>query len=128
MEVARRSYRKKAGFSLVEMIAALVIFSVGVLALMEVFTTCLHSTSHSLNSSQAAQLAQLAVEETIAMGDLYATADTGDFGPVFAPYSWSREIEDTDQLGLYKLQVTVTWEERGRQKQFTLTTFVAERE
>jgi len=126
--VARRTHRKEAGFSLVEMIAALVIFSVGVLALMEVFTTGLQSTSGSLGYTQAFHLAQLALEEKIADFDFYATTESGEFAPPFSAYSWSREIEDTDQAGLYRLQVAVTWKERGREKEFTLTTFVAERE
>ena len=126
--MAWRRHRTTAGFSLVEMIAALVIFSVGVLALMEVFTTCLQSTSASLGYTQAVHLAQQAMEERIAEGDFFATTDTGDFAPAFSAYSWRREMEETDQDGLYKLHVAVTWKERGREKQFTLTMFVAERQ
>ena len=121
-------HRVTAGFSLVEMIAALVIFSVGVLATMEVFATCLQSTSASLGYTEAVHLAQQALEETIAEGDFVAAGDTGDFGPGFPRHSWTREIEEAGQSGLYKLRVAVRWNERGRERQFTLTTLIAERQ
>ena len=115
------------GFSLVEMIAALTIFSLGVLGTMEVFTTCLRSTSSSLGYTHAVFLAQQVLEETIAEGALYAGSDSGDFGDDYPQHSWTCDIEETDQTLLIEVRVVVTWTERGREKEFALTTLVADR-
>jgi len=120
--------RAASGFSLVEMIAALLIFSVGVLSVMEVIVTCLRSTASSLGHARAVCLAQQLVEEAIAEGELELTSDSGEFKDEFTTYAWQREVEDADQTGLRELQLTVTWIERGREKRFTLTTLVAERQ
>ena len=119
--------RRSGGYSLVEMVAALTIFGIGVLGTMELFTTCLQSTSASLSHTQAVYLAQGLVEEVIAEGELYATSDSGDFGQEYPRHSWSYDIEDTDQVGLMLLRILVTWNERGREKEYVLTTLVAER-
>ncbi len=119
--------RRSGGYSLVEMVAALTIFGIGVLGTMELFTTCLQSTSASLSHTQAVYLAQGLVEEVIAEGGLYASSDSGDFGQEYPRHSWSYEIENTDQVGLMLLRILVTWNERGREKEFALTTLVAER-
>jgi len=122
-----QSRRRSEGYSLVEMIAALTIFSLGVLGTMEVFTTCLRSTSSSLGYTQAVFLAQQVLEETIAEGTLYPGDDSGDFGDDYPQHSWTCEIEETDQTGLMEVRVAVTWTERGREKEYALTTLVADR-
>lgn len=119
--------RWSGGYSLVEMVAALTIFGVGVLGMLELFTTCLRSTSASLGHTHAVYLAQGLLEEVMVEGGLYATSDSGDFGNEYPRHSWTYEIEDTDQTGLMQVRVTVTWDERGREKEFVLTTLVAER-
>ncbi len=118
---------RRNGFSLVEMLAALTIFSLGVLGTMEVFTACLRSTSASLGYTRAAHLAQGLLEETIAEGDFTFVSDSGTFGLGYPRHSWTREIAETEELGLYQVEVEVAWTERGQEKQFTLTTLVAER-
>ena len=110
-----------------EMIAALTIFGLGVLGTMEVFTTCLRSTSSSLGYTHAVFLAQQVLEETIAEGTLYAESDSGDFGDDYPQHSWTSEIEETDQTGLMEVRVVVAWTERGRDKEYALTTLVADR-
>jgi prepilin-type N-terminal cleavage/methylation domain-containing protein len=119
--------RRAGGYSLVEMVAALTIFGIGVLGMMELFTTCLQSTSASLGHTHAVYLAQGLLEEIIVEGGLYAGSDSGDFSSEYPRHSWTYEIEDMDQTGLMQVRVVVTWDERGRQKEFALTTLVAER-
>ncbi len=121
MRVCRR------GYSLVELVAALTILSLGVMGALTLFSTCLRSTADSLNYTQAVLLAQGTLEETVAEGQLMAGSETGDFGTAHPRHSWEVEIEDTDQLGLMQMDVIVTWTERGREHQYVLTTLVAER-
>ena len=120
--------RSAHGFSLVETIAALVIFSIGALALMEVFARCLHSTSTTAGYAHAVQLAQEMIEETITEGPLIEQTDSGNFAPSFPRHAWTLGIMETEQIGLYELEVVVSWDERGRERKYALNTLVAERE
>jgi len=121
-----RDQQSTSGFSLIEMIAALSIFIVGVLVLMEVITVGLQSASTSRGYTHACLLAQLTLEETLAEGDLSFTSQSGDFTG-YPGYAWTRKLEEMDEGDLHALDVTVTWNERGREKQFMLTTLVADR-
>ena len=121
----RRRATARSGFSLVELVAALVIFSGGVLAVLEVTAVCLRSTAASLGYTQAVHLAQRVIEETVAEGGIEVSSERGDFGESYPRHAWQREIEETDQDDLYQLRVVVTWDERGREKRYPLTTLVA---
>ena len=117
-----------AAFSLVEMLAALMIFSVGVLAVIEVFTACLRSTSASLQYVRAVELAQEVMEENLAEGDLRDRTDGGDFAPAFPRHNWELAIEETETDGLFRVTTVVSWEERGRDRTYRLNTLAAYRE
>ena len=122
----RLNNRRVAGYSLVEVMAALTVFSIGVLGTMELFSVCLQSTSTSLGYTQAVFIAQQIVEETIAEGSLIADTDSGQYQVANRTFTWTREVADTDQLGLMEVSVAVTWTERISEKEFALTTLVAE--
>ncbi len=116
------------GYSLIELVAALMIFSFGVMGSMELFTVCLQSTSTSLGYTQAVFLAQAVIEETIAEGEVYEGTDSGTFSSQFPRHSWETECEEMDTIGLMKLRVVISWDERGNEKTFEITTLVADRE
>ena len=94
MVVCERSHC--GGFSLVELMAALMIFSLGVLATMEVFTACLRSTSKAVNYTRAVFLAQGLVEETLAETDLIPGSESGEFGDSLPHGTWTRDIVETE--------------------------------
>jgi len=115
------------GFSLVEMVAALTIFSAGVVGVLGVFTACLRSTAASADQTRAAFLAQGLAEDVLATDEFVAGQESGDGGDAFPKATWTREVAETDVSGLYEVLVTVTWPERGGETTFRLTTLVAER-
>jgi len=119
--------RTMRGFSLVEMVAALMIFGLAAGGVIEVYTLCIRSTSSSLGYTHAVFLAQKALEEMLVEGALIPGSDEGDFDPEHPEYSWKSEVEETDQVGLYEVRIVVTWTERGREKEYVLTTLAAER-
>ena len=122
-----RSPHRDPGYSLVELVAALTIFSLGVVGVLTLFSTCLQSTSASRGYTHAVFLAQRALEEKIAEEELYEGSESGDFGDTYPGYSWELTVEDTDQEGLMLAQLSVVWDDRGRKKEYALTTLVAER-
>jgi type II secretion system protein I len=120
--------RRRTGYSLVELMAAFTIFSIGVLGTMELFSVCLQSTSASLGYTNAVFLAQQVMEETIAEGYLSADTNTGEYQISNRSYTWTCEVEDTDDLSLMQVRVVVEWTERMSQKEYEITTLVAERD
>lgn len=118
---------QRAGFSLVEMVVAVFIFSVAVVAIIEVFTLCLRSTATCVNYSRAVFLAQGLIEEALAEEDLTAGEDSGESDVDLQDGTWTREITETDTEGLYELRVTVAWRDYERERTFELTTLAAER-
>lgn len=118
----------RGGFSLTELVAAMTIFSIGVMACVELYSISLRSTSDSLDYTQAVFLAQQMIEETMAEGTLLASTDSGDFGDAFPRHSYELEIENTDQDGLMAIRVVVNWTARNSEKQYELTTLYADRE
>lgn len=124
----RSTLATRGGFSLTELVAAMTIFSIGVMACVELYSISLRSTSDSLDYTQAVFLAQQMVEETIAEGMLTASTDSGDFGDAFPRHTYELEIENTDQDGLMMIRVIVLWTARNTEKQYELSTLYADRE
>jgi general secretion pathway protein I len=116
------------GFSLVEMLAAIMIFGIAVMAVLEVLTTSFRSTIATVGYTEAVFLAQQQLEETIVSTPLSPTTDDGGFGVTFPSHRWKREIEEMEANRLYRVRVDILWNERGRDRQYTLTTLVANRQ
>ena len=115
------------GFSLVEMMAALVIFSVGVVATLHVFSMSVVSAGTSLHYNRAVFLAQGLMEETLAEESWSTGEDSGGLESQLPDGWWSSSILSTDTAGLYEIEITVAWTERGKEDEYTLTTLAAER-
>lgn len=119
---------RERGFSLVEMLAALIIFAIGVMAVLEVITASVRSTTATVGYTEAVFLAQQRIEETVATEALAPMTDSGNFGEAYPRHSWKREVEELDAGRLYRIRVDVTWNERGSDRQYTLTTLAANRQ
>ena len=120
--------RATAGYSLVELVAAIAIFSLAVTSVLALFSACLQATSASLSYTHAVTLAEKILEETALEGDFTPGSDSGDFGEDFPRHSWETETESCEQEGLYQIRVVVKWNEQGREREYALTTLVAERD
>ncbi len=119
--------RSSAGFSLVEMLVAMGIFSIGVVATLQVFAVCLRSTGISRDYTRASLLAQGLMEETLVAEDLTIGEESGELDDVFPGATWAREVIETETAGLYVVRVNVIWSDRGKERIFELTTLSAER-
>jgi Tfp pilus assembly protein PilV len=110
------------------MVAAMSIFSIGVMACVELYSISLRSTIDAQDHTQAVLLAQQVMEETLADGYLSATTDSDEFGEEHPRHSWELEITDTEQEGLMQVRVVVTWQARNGEKQYELVTLHADRD
>lgn len=117
----------RSGFSLTELVAALAIFSIGVLSCVELYTVSFQTTSDSLDYTQAVFLAEGLLEENMMDDYLIADTDSGDFGETYPRHSWDIEIEELEQEGLLSIHLIVTWTARGVEKSYELVTLHADR-
>ena len=119
------------GFSLVELLVALVILSTAVVALVRVFTVSLAGSARAGDQTTASFLARQLVEEARAETSLIAGTETGAFEGDLERFAWSREIQKLagvpragERSGLYRLDATVSWRDRGIERSVRLTALV----
>ena len=123
--MARRG--SNGGFSLVEMVVAVLIFSLGVTATLGVFAASLRSTATSANHTRAVFLAQGLMEEALAADDVETGGEQGEFGDAFPGAWWTRTVEETATADLCELRVEVGWPERGDERTLELVSLIARR-
>ena len=104
----------QAGFSLIEVMVAILILGVALVALTEGVTSALTSSKASELQTTAAMLAAGQIETLRATGD-YPNGETeGDFGDEFPQYRWTQTIGDADVNGLHEVDVVVQDSQTGK--------------
>lgn len=109
----RRSRRREGGFTLIEVLVALVVTVVGLSIVAQGFTTASRASTLSQNTTRAAILAQRVMTglETGEISLDSSESKTFDDEPEFAYETLS--ISDPDETGLDVVTVTIKWKERG---------------
>lgn len=107
--------RREAGFSLVELMVALVILTIGLLPLAFVQTRAQQDVFDSGRSTEALAIAQLQMEEAKSLGFGVAATDTGTVDN----YTWIRDVQNVS-VGLDQVTVNVNWNERGDARSVSL--------
>jgi prepilin-type N-terminal cleavage/methylation domain-containing protein len=97
----------QAGFSLIEVMVAIVILAIALTGLTQGITTALASSKESEWQTTAALFAAGQVELLRAQTDLADGADQGDCGPGLPQYRWRETIAPTDTAGLHDVDVVV---------------------
>ena len=84
---------RQAGFSLIEMVAAFLVFAIGIGVLMQVLATSIHNTRLSSDYTMAALWAESKLD-TLGVGtQIEAGSSNGSFDD---NYSWQLEIRQVD--------------------------------
>ena len=121
------------GLTLLEVLVAMVVLSLGLLALAKMQITAVQVNAASGRLTQGTAIAQDKVEQLMALP--YTDAKLDDQTPVgeVTTYTETRPAQgytiewkvDQDALavGVKTINVTVTWSNRGRQKTFQLAFF-----
>ncbi len=100
-------YRHNGGFSLIEVMCAILIMGLALVALTHGLTTALGSTKDSEVETTVVSLAAGQIE-TLRAGAVLSDGTTeGDFGDNFPQYKWEQTIAPGEVDGLHQVDVLV---------------------
>ena len=102
-----------AGFTLVEVVVAIVILAIALAGLTQGITTALASSKESELQTTAALFAAGQIELLRAEGDVTDGTDEGDCGATLPLYRWKQTISPTDIDGLHEVDMVVDNSQTG---------------
>jgi prepilin-type N-terminal cleavage/methylation domain-containing protein len=102
-----RSWNDRAGFSLIEVMVAIVILAIALTGLTAGITTALGSSKESELQTSAALLAAGQIELLRAQTDWTDGEEQGDCGAELPLYRWRQNIRPSDIEGLHEVDVVV---------------------
>jgi prepilin-type N-terminal cleavage/methylation domain-containing protein len=133
---------RRSGFTLLEVLVALSLFAVGMLSVLQIFPLNRRFLKQSAQSTQAAFLAQEQMEKVVKLP--YASLTTGSFqaatpasttaGDPMAAFTEQTTVtlltstwaSTATNVGLKRVDVLITWNERNIARQYTISTIVNE--
>ena len=98
---------RNAGFSLVEIMCAILVLGIAVVGLTEGITTALSSAKDSELQTAAALVAAGQIETLRAEGYIVDGETEGECGEVLPLYRWKQSITSTSINGLHEVEVVV---------------------
>lgn len=114
--------RHGTGFTLVEVLATLVLLGIVVPVAMRGVSIALAAASTAKNTAEAASLAEAKLNELIVDGQWQTSGMTDTF-PEHPDYRWTCESVSRD-YGTSEVVLTVTWTQRGQERSLSLSTLV----
>ncbi len=105
---------RTAGFSLTEVLCAILILGIGIVGLTQGITTALSSSKESELQTTAALLAAGRIETLRAEGYLVDGESEGECGADLALYHWKQSITSTTIDGLHEVEVVVQNSQSGQ--------------
>ena len=107
----------KAGMTLIEVLIALIILSVGVSSMMMAMSRCLAVVRTARNrDTSRSLLRQVDIENPIDRKSIEESMESGDFED-WEAFTWSRETimaDEEERPGLFLVTTRVQWSERGK--------------
>ncbi|MFY9396989.1 MAG: prepilin-type N-terminal cleavage/methylation domain-containing protein [Desulfomonilia bacterium] len=102
----------RKGFTLVEVLIAMVILSITFMWLLKATNQSIDMASRAKFITTATLLAQRHISEVQAETRLPGN-DEGDFGEDFPGYRYTGRVEPTPLAGYHKYVLTITWGKKG---------------
>lgn len=117
-------HSRSKGFTFIELLATVVLIAVIMPVAMGGISLCTSLAGQSREQIEAATLAKAKLTELV-VGKSWETGDkSGDFGKDRSGYRWAAEVSDWTDPTVRRLQLTVFWQSRNRQRSVTLSTLV----
>ena len=119
-----------AGFTLLEVMIALLILTIGIVTVLQVFPVAFNVVMSNQMETQATLLCQEKIEEIISKSyiDIITGTTTASLSSPFEKFSRETKISDIE-TGLKKVEVIVSWKSLlgTKQENVKLVTFVSKR-
>lgn len=112
------------GFTLVEVLATIAVISIVIPVIMQGISIATRLASITRQRAEVVLLAQSKLDEMLITGEWQTAELSGDFSPDHPNYQWQVAVDDWDELDMKQLQISVTWESRGTQREVQLSTLV----
>ena len=106
--------RSTYGFSLIEVLCAILILGIGLVGLVQGVTTALSSSKDSEVQTTAAFLAAGQMETLRADGLLVAGEQAGEYTQPFTRFRWRQTIAKTSIEGLYDVAIAIDQTKGGK--------------
>ncbi|HLX59731.1 MAG TPA: prepilin-type N-terminal cleavage/methylation domain-containing protein [Planctomycetota bacterium] len=115
----------RRGFSLIEVLAALLLVAIVLPVVMQAFDVTTSMATLARQRTEAAALADSQINELVGTGDWKLGVLSGDFADQGHPeYTWRAELVNWDTSTLEELDVHVIWEFHGKEHDYTVSTLV----
>ncbi|WP_136065536.1 type IV pilus modification PilV family protein [Pontiella sulfatireligans] len=122
----KRTSPSRKGLTLIEVLVAMLILSIGVTSMMVAMTRCLAVVRTARNREVARGLIRrVDIEHPIESVDMAELSESGDFEDVDG-YVWMRDIlmvDEEERPGLFFVTTRIQWSERGRDAFEEITTY-----
>ena len=120
--------RRTAGFTLAEVLVALVVLTSGLLIISQGFLTGGTASVRAQQLTIASSLADAKMAEIEGAIVPFSASTSGTFELEGEPdYAWELKPESTATAGLTKVTLTVKWKERSEERTFDLVRLLTER-
>ena len=126
----RQSRDDKNGFTLIEIVVTLAILSLALPTLLRSFTEAAKGQALAENRTTALYLLKFRMAAVEAEGYPDIGEENGEFGED-SRFRWHSDVQDVESEeieGLRLVTVTVTWQERGRERSISTSTYLADRQ
>jgi len=123
-DASRRLPDRRRGFTLAEVLAALLLMSIVLPSIMYGVTLAGKVADQSRRRTEAAGLAQMEMATILANQTWQNGNQSGDFGTDWPDYSWTANAAawpgDTEDAGIDEIDLTVTWTVGGKKNSVVL--------
>jgi prepilin-type N-terminal cleavage/methylation domain-containing protein len=120
------SLRGRSGFTLVEVLATMMLIAIVLPAVMQGVSVATKAGADARRRTEAAGLASSKLAEIIATGQWQGGVMAGDFSPDWPDYRWQASVGnwpgDTSNVSLQEVDLSVFWTERGREDSVRVST------
>ena len=129
--ISVRQSRGRRGFTLIEVLATLMLMAIVLPAIMNGITLATGAATSSRRRSEASGLAASKLQEIVAGQQWQNGSLSGDFSPDWPDYRWQATVtnwpQDNTNVGLEQIDIQVMWTARNRPDSLTLSTLAYQR-
>jgi len=124
MKASERSHPAGRAFTLIEVMAAVLFVAIILPVAMKAISTSTSVISEAKNKRHATILAEYKMCE-ILLEESWTTGDeSGDFGTEDERFTWVSQVAERESDDMSELSVSVYWQQKGYNRNVTVTTLV----